>query len=607
VVLVSSFTGKRRSALVGALAGLGVLLAAAGALAAYLSLGTERIQQYSVDVALQDDGTALVRETIDYDFGNNQRHGIHRDFPGYRRDGDGERVSGFRVWSASASTDVSYPEGRNAVFRVGSASETVSGLHRYVLQYRINGVVSGDRMGIDVIGTGWNVPIDSADVHITAPRRLERVTCAQGADHDDTGCADVDAGGDAVAVHVDDLDGHQGVTVTGTFGGDLAGPVRTGFATGPSLAGSRPYEQIVWLVVGFGTLGYVLGVVPAVWWARRAGRDRAWAGGGVDAVFGGPGLAAAPITDVAAEQQVTMQFEPPRDLTPAQGGVLLMEKVDRNHQVAWLTQQAIDGYLAIENDGKRLRWLAPDEKWAAAPEPLKRMFNRRRKISLTSYDKRFAQGFREVAVELATWRSSSELWDHEAEARTRSRATAILGFGAFAAVALGIVMVANTGTSPAVAYVAAALSAACAGAAVTMPFVRKELPIRTPQGFAYRQLVEGFRRFLAASEGKHARAAAERGELRLYSAWAVALGELNRWNHAMDEATLPPDTPGLGEAPNIYYMTSYLHTATSAPSTTSSGGGSGFSGGGSGSTGGGFSGGGDSVGSGGGGGGGGSW
>ena len=74
-----------------------------------------------------------------------------------------------------------------------------------------------------------------------------------------------------------------------------------------------------------------------------------------------------------------------------------------------------------------------------------------------------------------------------------------------------------------------------------------ELPIRTPEGFARRQQVEGFRRFFVASEGRHAREAAERGELRLYSAWAVALGELDRWNKAMAATALPTETSGVAE------------------------------------------------------------
>lgn len=606
-MLVTSFTKHRRSATIGAIGLIGLVLAACAGFATYFGLSFERIRHYGVDVAVQEDGSALVRETIDYDFGNNTRHGILRDFPGYGVPGGTETdvVSDVRVRSASAPAEFALTDDVYATIRVGDPDVEVSGLHRYVLEYRITGAAEGDRFGFDMIGTGWDVPIEGADLRITGPRRLADVRCYRGSASSESPCESLDTGEDtgedtgtdAVTAHVDGLDEGQGVTIDGALTGALPGGVRTALPDDVELTGGRSYWTLIWQVLGLGAIGYVLGVVPVVLWTRRVGRDRAWAGGGVDAVFGGPGLAAAPIADVTAEQQVTMQFEPPRDLTPAQGGVLLTEKVEKNHQVAWLTQQSLDGWVAIENDGKRLRWTAADDSWASAPAPLRTMFNRRAKIKLDKYDQRFAEGFRMVATELEQWRATCELWDHAAERHNRRVATWVRTIAVLAGIA-GVVLLFMTGTMPAQGFVAAAASGFLVGAGVAMSMNDNELPIRTPEGFARRQLVEGFRRFFAASEGRHAREAADRGELRLYSAWAVALGELDRWNKAMAGASLPPSTSGVAETAGFVALTSTVGTATSAPSSGSSSGG-GYSGGG-------YSGGG-SVGGGGGGGGGGSW
>jgi uncharacterized membrane protein YgcG len=596
VVLITSFTKKRRTATFGAVAFIGLVLAAFTGFLTYLGLSGERITNYAVDVAVQDDGSALVRETIDYDFGTEDRHGIRRDFPGYGLPGGDspEVVSDVRVRSASAPAEFELTDSPYAEIRVGDPVEEVDGRHRYVLEYRITGAVSGDRLGFDVIGTGWDVPIDNADIRLTGPRRLTGVGCYRGSASSTTPCESIEAG-DVVTAHVADVGEGQGVTVDGTLSGPLAGPVRTALPDDVELTGSRSYWTTIWTVVGLGAIAYVLGAVPPVLWARRRGRDRAWAGGGVDAVFGGPGMASAPIADNAAEQQVTMQFEPPRDLTPAQGGVLLNEKVEKHHQVAWLTQQSLDGWFAIEDDGRRLRWTAADDRWASAPEPVRRMFNRRAKISLRKYDKRFAEGFAMVSRELQHWRDTCELWDHAAERHNKRVAGWVEGFAIVAGLAGGVALLVLAAP---LLYVTAAAAAFLVGAGASMMMNADELPIRTPEGFARRQLVEGFRRFFAASEGQHARAAAERGELRLYSAWAVALGELDRWNKAMSEASLPPSTSGVAETATYVALTSSVSTATTAPASSSSSGG-GYSGGG-------YSGGG-SVGGGGGGGGGGSW
>jgi uncharacterized membrane protein YgcG len=599
------FTAKRRAATVGRIAVVGLLLALCAGALTYFGLDDERIRGYQVDVAVQADGTALVRETIDYDFGTNSRHGIFRDFPGYRLDGE-QRVSDVRVRSASAPDTTSLTDDGHAVIRVGDPERTVSGLHRYVLEYRVTGVTSGDRLAFDAVGTAWDVPVDRADVRLTAPYRLGDVRCYRGPESSTARCAALDAGGDVVTAHVEDLAERQGVTIAGTRAGALSGPVRAALPGDVDPRGGgdgRSYWTTVWLVLGLGAAGFALGVVPVALWARRAGRDRAGAGGGVTAVAGGTGRQAVPVADRTAEQQVTTRVEPPRDLTPAQGGVLLTESVERRHQVAWLTQQSLDGWFTIENDGRRLRWTAPDDRWAAAPEPLKRMFNRRARLKLGKYDQRFAEGFRMVGDELKHWRATCELWDHDAERRNRRTAERVKVLAVLVVLAGAVLLLLTASGEPRVACLAAAVAGFFAGAGTGMWFHGSELPVRTPEGFARRQLVEGFRRFLAASGGREARDAAERGELRRYSAWAVALGELDRWNAAMTAASLPPATAGVAETTSFAALTSTVHTATTSPPSSGSAGG-GSSGGGY--SGGGYSGGGD-VGGGGGGGGGGSW
>jgi hypothetical protein len=55
------------------------------------------------------------------------------------------------------------------------------------------------------------------------------------------------------------------------------------------------------------------------------------------------------------------------------------------------------------------------------------------------------------------------------------------------------------------------------------------LLVRTETGAALWLRVESFRRFLENSEARHVEEAAEKGVLRHYTAWAVALGETRAW------------------------------------------------------------------------------
>jgi uncharacterized membrane protein len=115
-----------------------------------------------------------------------------------------------------------------------------------------------------------------------------------------------------------------------------------------------------------------------------------------------------------------------------------------------------------------------------------------------------------------------------------------------------------------------------------------ELKVRTPMGSGLWLRVESFRRFLHESEAYHAEEAAKRGVLREYTAWAVAVGEIDRWKHAVEASTVIPDSAGLGYvalAPALASSTSHASTAPS--SSSSSGGGGGGAGGGGGGGGGG--------------------
>ena len=63
-----------------ALVALLVAPAAAGAGTA-AQIGRERITSYAVDIKVENTGSLLITETIDYDFGFTPHHGIYRDVP----------------------------------------------------------------------------------------------------------------------------------------------------------------------------------------------------------------------------------------------------------------------------------------------------------------------------------------------------------------------------------------------------------------------------------------------------------------------------------------------------------------------------------------------
>jgi uncharacterized membrane protein YgcG len=106
------------------------------------------------------------------------------------------------------------------------------------------------------------------------------------------------------------------------------------------------------------------------------------------------------------------------------------------------------------------------------------------------------------------------------------------------------------------------------------------LPARSAAGSALALRTESFRRFLAASEGRHVEWAWQHGVLREYSAWAVALGTADTWQRAMEATSIPPAELSTGPL-LLWTMAPSFHSGFTPPSSSGGGGfggGGGFSG-----------------------------
>jgi uncharacterized membrane protein len=143
------------------------------------------------------------------------------------------------------------------------------------------------------------------------------------------------------------------------------------------------------------------------------------------------------------------------------------------------------------------------------------------------------------------------------------------------------------------ALVGVAVGAALMGLGFGALFSGYELLIRTEAGSAMWLRIESFRRFLENSEARHVDDAAERGVLRHYTAWAVALGESEAWTKAVESAAAGNPELRSNLASDLAFVhvgssiVSASRTAANPPSSSSGGGFSGGAGGGGGGGGGG--------------------
>lgn len=559
-------------------------------------LGTSRDESFDAKQVtiwpVGDDGLRI-REVVDEDFGTAQRHGYLRTIPE-----DFGEPTDIEASSPDAPDDVdvdsAYGETR---IRIGDPDETITGQHRYVLEYTLptTGISTGE-LALDVIAAGEELATEHFEV-IVLGMDLADERCNVGHFGRVGGC-DLDRDGDVYRVVFEPLEAGDGITIGGTV------VARTGLADVADPPLPDRHLDLRWIMAGLVT---VLGAAAAggvFWWARRKGRNEVFSGGAADAAFGvRPGGALPPpgspplvmsslvassgagvtlVPDDRMDELATIEFVPPKGVDPWQGSVVLRESFDDETVAAWFSALAARDVIDMTPEDGKLRLSEGPKRASANPEDdaiLTTMFAGRADVTLGTYDASFAAAWKAVAARQQAILDASGWWKGKAPKRGEGGGglaliiivvwLAIIGAGSFVPVII------NSITSP-----WAGLPVAIGVVAITAWFSYKFLlRVRTATGSAVALRTESFRRFLAASEGKHVDWAWQHGLLREYSAWAVALGCADAWGRALQTSHVPPQESARMTSPLLMStMSSSIRSTHTAPST-SSGGSGGFSGG----------------------------
>ena len=144
-------------------------------------LHSEKIRNYEVTVQINRNGTLTVNEVIDYQFGEEFKHGIYRDIPlRSKRFGFDVHKSFVKMnWIKRDGKDEEYTKNHfyeGIRYKIGSETELVN-LYKtesiYEMNYDIyNAVFEKDgiyQVYYNAIGQFWNVPIEQASVIIRFP------------------------------------------------------------------------------------------------------------------------------------------------------------------------------------------------------------------------------------------------------------------------------------------------------------------------------------------------------------------------------------------------------------------------------------------------------
>jgi len=546
-----------------------------------------------------------VREVVDQDFGNRRRHGYERLIPNdFGVPVEVTAESG----TAPDGVDVEQIGGQTRI-RIGDPSRTITGQHRYVLEYTYPvTMIDSGLLALDVIGTDETLETERFEVVITG-LEVDDPLCNVGGPDASGGCELV-RDGDVYRTVVAPLEAGDGITIGGTIVGRL--PV----VDVPLPPEPDPQANRRGLLAA---VNAVLGTAAAAGvyaWARRRGRNEVFAGGAADAAFGAPlpppsatpeapdesGSVAAPpgerqvaplsgvrlVPDDRMDELATTEFVPPTGIDPWLGHVLLTERFSNDAVGAWFAGHAADDVLAVseEDSGIELRRGARHETAPAeAREVLDALFDDDEAVKLGNYSPSFAKAWRAVADRQREAIDAAGYWTRPIHGAVGAGITSLLPLAVFAIFVVWILASQRALRSPSLfdSPAAAIAIGIIVPLIVAVAVYRTLLPRRTATGSALALRTESFRRFLAASEARHVEWAWSKGLLREYSAWAVALGTAETWEAAMRSSTVPPAEFNALAPLVLYHHNAALTGTRTAPSSSGGGGGGssigGFSGG----------------------------
>jgi uncharacterized membrane protein YgcG len=278
------------------------------------------IKDYGVDIKVHGkEGYFEVKETLVISY-TQPRHGInHKLIYKYKKDGE---IKEFKIYDVSVEGhpyEVS-KSGNYNVVKIGSASRFVEGIQTYVIHYKVKKAwiftQTHSEFYWDIIGHEWKAPIDRIHYTITLD---EFLPMSESDYYIYTGYQGVKGQDVSIAYNA------------GVFSGSSTRPFDE--REGVTIAIKLPKEYVLrptkaeiwWEKHGFMTIGgSIFGLIASMffWVWRRYGKD---------------------YTIVRM-----VQFDPPKDITPAEAGVIIDEKADNIDIIALIPYWAHKGYMNIK-------------------------------------------------------------------------------------------------------------------------------------------------------------------------------------------------------------------------------------------------------------------
>ena len=142
---------------------------------------SERIDDFTVEIKINQDSSISVTEKITYNFVETEKHGIYRDIP-YKY-----KARGGTFKLRFSDIDVMYNNGKpvdfsvseqngNKHIKIGDADKYVSGQQQYIIKYTVNRAINyfteHDELYWNATGDEWKVDIKQSRINLILPQSI---------------------------------------------------------------------------------------------------------------------------------------------------------------------------------------------------------------------------------------------------------------------------------------------------------------------------------------------------------------------------------------------------------------------------------------------------
>ncbi len=472
----------------------------------------ETIQSFDARITVAQDGTLSVAETIVYDFGSDQKHGIFRDIPLASPNGPGLNVAVTGVGNGAGGT---YPyttsvSGNTLDVKIGDPNVLVSGVKTYVVDYTVKNAVrefsDHDEVYWNVTGNGWDVPLNGVTASIVLPEDIAGLTatCYTGSAGSTAKDCSYNGSGNAMVYAATRVLGPgEGLSVVlGIPLGRLVLPaaaaaptasVPAGFSSSGGMASVIPLMFILFLILG--TLAFRIIILRS-----RGGSS------GVSLRTRSRPIIPRELKKIS----LVAEYESPDGLLPIEVGTIIDRKVDMADVSSVIMDLAVKGYLKIRYTVRQMR-LWPDKKdfelvklkdgsdlrHPAYQIVFNMLFTGRDTVSLSDLrasGTALFETLKSIGVKTDENIYTEGYFDPDARGKSK-KARLLFGAGALGLLVLFVVGMALGGGSAFVTIVVMFAVALLIGEIGKPP-----IPKLTPKGMTALQKILGFREFLRYTE-----------------------------------------------------------------------------------------------------------